>query len=77
MARAERVHSTPPTNLSLADPVHAATETYRPPLRGYLAEALAIAFILIAGGTTSCLIAVHLEGRLAAACARDLQRVSP
>jgi len=33
MTRAESVHSTPPTNAPIADdPVHAATETYRPAL---------------------------------------------
>jgi len=69
MTQANSVHSTPPLNTPIPD-------TYRTPLRGYLFEAFAIAFILIAAGITSCLIANNLEGKIAHHCAVDLQRAT-
>jgi hypothetical protein len=59
MAKADRVLSTPPTNT---------------PIRAYLFEGTAIAFILIAGGIVSSLIAVQFlsfEQRLAAQCSQQ------
>jgi hypothetical protein len=46
------------------------------PLKDYLFEAAAIAFVLIVGGTSSCLIASHLEGKIALSCARSLQEIT-
>ena len=49
-------------------------DDHKTPLREYLVEAAAIAFIPIAAGIASCLIAAHLENKIAARCAVDLQR---
>ena len=54
-----------------ADPVHAATETYRTPLRESIIEGAAVVFILLSAGVTSCMIAAHLEGKLGIALNRD------
>ena len=44
-----------------------ANDDYTAPgLRGYLFEAVAIAFILVSAGVASCLIAAHLENKIAA-----------
>jgi hypothetical protein len=73
MPKADRVHSTPPTSTPIADdPVNAAT--YRTPLREYIIEGAAVVFILLSAGVTSCLIAAHLEGKIAAQCAVSLQK---
>ena len=77
MTRADRLYSRPPLSTPIADdPIHAAIDTYRTPLREYLFEGAAVVFILISAGIASCLIASNLESKIAHHCTVDLAKVT-
>jgi hypothetical protein len=59
MARADRVHSTPPLNTPIS---------YRTPLRSYLLEAVVIAFLLIGSAAAGCAIVHTISPDVIAAC---------
>jgi hypothetical protein len=76
MTRADRLYSRPPIRTPIADdPICAAAETHRTSLRSYLPEGLLVTWVLVCAAALGCMVADRVEGKIAARCAADLQRV--